>query len=49
VSRFTGVVRHSPLLRPRTASTREPMMLIPARVSVATVLLNTRSMLVGTT
>ena len=32
VSRLTGVVRHSPLLRPRTARTREPQTLRPRRV-----------------
>ncbi|GAA3243890.1 hypothetical protein GCM10020256_69120 [Streptomyces thermocoprophilus] len=33
---MTGVVRHAPLLRPRTASTREPQTLMPRRVSHAT-------------
>ena len=49
VSGLTGVVRHSPLLRPRTASTRDPMTLIPARVSAPTVVLNMRSTPVGMT
>ena len=37
---MTGVRRHSPLLRPRTASTREPHTLKPRRVSQVTVRLN---------
>ncbi len=37
------MLRHSPLLRPRTDSTRLPQMLIPRRVSAATVSLNRRS------
>ena len=32
-SRLTGVVRHSPLVRPRTRSSREPHTLMPSRVS----------------
>ncbi len=35
------MVRHSPLLRPLTASTREPRMLTPLRVRNATARLNT--------
>jgi hypothetical protein len=34
-SRFTGVRRGSPLLRPRTSKTREPHTLIPTRVKPA--------------
>ena len=41
VSRLTGVVRHSPLVRPRTRSSREPHTLTPARVRRATDGLNT--------
>src|SRR4051794_29923828 len=40
-SRLTGVLRHSPLFRPFTSSTREPAMLIPVRVAPATSLLKT--------
>ena len=36
VNRLTGVRRGSPLLRPRTSSTRDPATLTPARVSSAT-------------
>jgi Cation transporter/ATPase, N-terminus len=36
VSRLTGVARHSPLVRPRTRSSRDPHTLTPARVSTAT-------------
>jgi hypothetical protein len=41
VRRLTGVVRHSPVVRPRTRSSRDPHTLTPARVSSATVGLNT--------
>ena len=34
--RFTGVALHSPVLRPRTRSSRDPHTLSPARVSAAT-------------
>ena len=36
VRRFTGTVRHSPLDRPRTLSSRDPATLIPNRVRPAT-------------
>ena len=42
MSGFTGVLCHSPLLRPRTDSTRLPRRLIPHRVSVATIQLDRR-------
>ena len=32
VSRFTGVLRHSPLVRPRTRSSRDPQTLMPSFV-----------------
>src|ERR1022692_2500155 len=41
VSRLTGVALHSPLLRPRTRSSRDPHTLMPARVSAATARLKT--------
>ena len=41
VSRFTGVERHSPLVRPLTRSSREPITLTPSKVSRRTARLKT--------
>ena len=41
VSRFTGVRRGAPDVRPRTSSTRAPHTPMPSRVSPATSRLNT--------